>query len=643
MRFSIDSRPFRFYYQEVVARMAHIRLPMAAGCTLLLTCLLCLFAGGCSSSGSFQSGPTEVAVSGDGIRPSARQGEGAAQYDAARYGAAHYGAAGDKARAGGKDKSVLSPNNGVAQGDAYSLYRRGDDADLTALFADDYLKQFDIPIVLNDAVQYFVRYYTTEKRTIFAYWLRRSRRYIPMIKEIMRRHGLPEDLVYLAMIESGFNPKAYSAMKACGPWQFIYETGGRYGLRVNHWVDERRDPEKSTMAAALYLKDLFNQFGSWYLAAAAYNAGEKRIERSVEMHGTSDFWELTKYNTLPRETREYIPRLIAAALVAKNPEKFGFTGIDYDQPIRTVSEGVPGGVPLEAVARAAWTDVDSLRILNPELLTNVTPPDVETYTIRLPESTSADRFREILKASLSAGKRVREATAYKFKKRESLAAVMDRHDVYYEDLLLVNACDREIKVKAGAVVYIPRFYGGRETMVAAREPAGREGAAAREPAGLEAAAQPAPQAQLAPQTQPPPQAQPVWQAQPGAQTQPSPQTRPELQEPPAVRPEVVQVVAVSESKGGGGHDGSVEAEGLATVRARYAIEPAVLKETQVLKKERAHPKARAEVKKRYAASGKGAKAASYRKVNKGRAKNRAGVAKGTGHHKKKTRPARVKA
>jgi membrane-bound lytic murein transglycosylase D len=592
---------------------------MAAGCTFLLTCLLCLFAGGCGSSGSFQSVPTGVAVSGDEARPSARQGERAAQY----------GAAGDKARAGGEDKSVLRPNNGVAQGDAYSLYRGGDNADLTALFTDDYLKQFDIPIVLNDAVQYFVRYYTTEKRKIFAHWLRRSQRYIPMIKEIMRRHGLPEDLVYLAMIESGFNPKAYSAMRACGPWQFIYETGGRYGLRVNHWVDERRDPEKSTMAAALYLRDLFNQFGSWYLAAAAYNAGEKRIEKSVEMHETSDFWELTKYNTLPRETREYIPRLIAAALVAKNPEKFGFTGIDYEQPIRTVSEGVPGGVPLEAVARAAWTDVDSLRVLNPELLTNVTPPDVETYTIRLPESTPADRFREVLKTSLSAGKRVREATAYKFKKRDTLAALMDRYDVYYEDLLLVNACDREIKAKAGAVVYIPRFYGGRETMVAAREPAGREGVAARETAGLEAAAQPALQAQ------------PTPQAQSGSQAQPSPQARPELQEPPAVRPEVVRAAAVSESKGGGRYDGSVEAEGLARVRARYGIEPAVLKETQALKKERSHPKAGAEVKKRYAASGKGAKAASYRKVKKGRAKSRAATAKGTGQNKKKARPARV--
>ena len=220
-------------------------------------------------------------------------------------------------------KKKLSQNATNGQGQEMSLFVRKDDVedDLSSLFTEDYQHQFDIPIVFNDAVQYFVRYFTTEKRKVMATWLKRSRRYVPMIKEILRDQGLPEDLIYLAMIESGFNPKAYSSMKACGPWQFIYETGGRYGLRVNHWVDERRDPEKSTVAAALYLKDLFNQFGNWYLAAAGYNAGEKRIEKEVEIHETSDFWELTKFNTLPRETREYIPRLLAAAIIAKGAGK----------------------------------------------------------------------------------------------------------------------------------------------------------------------------------------------------------------------------------------------------------------------------------------------------------------------------------
>ncbi len=350
------------------------------------------------------------------------------------------------------------------QAQQMSLFIRngdGEEEDLSSLLTADYLRQFDIPIVFNDAVQYFVRYFTNDKRKIMANWLKRSRRYVPMIKEILREQGLPEDLIYLAMIESGFNPKAYSSMKACGPWQFIYETGGRYGLRVTHWVDERRDPEKSTVAAALYLKDLFNQFGNWYLAAAGYNAGEKRIERAVERHETSDFWELSKYNTLPRETREYIPRLLAAAIIAKDPERFGFTNINYDQPVRFINEKVPGATPLAVLAKAASTDVTTLRALNPELLTGITPPDADDYSIKLPEWVKTTKFQEDLKAAVEGGDRVQQVISYTCKRRDTLAAVMRLHRVTYNELMLVNSCDQTLTAKRGSVIYIPRF--SRET------------------------------------------------------------------------------------------------------------------------------------------------------------------------------------
>jgi len=176
-----------------------------------------------------------------------------------------------------------------------------DDDDITNLLTHDYNKNFDIPIVFNDAVKYYIKWFSEDKKKVFASWLKRSRLYVPIITEILREKDMPEDLVYLAMIESGFNPKAYSSAKASGPWQFIYSTGGQYGLEVDYWVDERRDPEKSTVAAAKYLKNLFDQFGCWYLAAASYNCGEGRMGRLIQKHQTNDFWELYRYNTIPRK------------------------------------------------------------------------------------------------------------------------------------------------------------------------------------------------------------------------------------------------------------------------------------------------------------------------------------------------------
>jgi len=275
-----------------------------------------------------------------------------------------------------------------------------DDDDLEPLIGSTDLQNFDIPIVFNDAVRYYIRYFTNEKRKVFTNWLRRSRRYAPIITEILRKKNMPEDLVYLAMIESGFNPKAYSPAQACGPWQFIYATGGRYGLKVNYWIDERRDPEKSTVAAAKYLRDLFNQFGHWYLAAAGYNAGERRIERAIEKHNTNDFWELYKYNTLPQETKNYIPQLIAAAVIAKEPEKYGFGSIDFQEPIRFVEIKVPPATPLTTIAKASSLDLDAVRSYNPELVRGITPPGTDDYEIKLPYPMDTIQFSERLESAL---------------------------------------------------------------------------------------------------------------------------------------------------------------------------------------------------------------------------------------------------
>ena len=213
-------------------------------------------------------------------------------------------------------------------------------------------QEFDIPIVINAKVEQFIQYFQTTARKAFSNWLARSEKYIPFMRNHLKENGLPEDLVYMALIESGFNPYAYSRSKASGPWQFIYLTGKRYGLRSNWWIDERRDPEKSTIAAAKYLKDLYDMFECWYLAAAGYNAGEGKIATAMKRYRTEDFWELTKYRYLKQETKNYVPQMIAAALIAKDPERYGFVGIEYQEPLRYDKVRVPEVTDLRLIARA---------------------------------------------------------------------------------------------------------------------------------------------------------------------------------------------------------------------------------------------------------------------------------------------------
>jgi len=243
---------------------------------------------------------------------------------------------------------------------------------------------FDIPIVINAKVEQFIQYFQTTGKKVFSNWLARSEKYIPFMKNLLKGNGLPEDLVYMALIESGFNPYAYSRSKASGPWQFIYLTGKRYGLKVNWWVDERRDPEKSTIAATKYLKDLYDIFECWYLAAAGYNAGEGKIANAMKRYRTEDFWQLTKYRYLKQETKDYVPQMIAAALIAKDPEKYGFADIEYQEPLQYEKVRVPAVIDLRLIAKACEISVDELKDLNPELLRWCTPPDSPDYEIKIP-------------------------------------------------------------------------------------------------------------------------------------------------------------------------------------------------------------------------------------------------------------------
>jgi soluble lytic murein transglycosylase-like protein len=244
--------------------------------------------------------------------------------------------------------------------------------------------KFDVPIQMNKQVRAYLVYFSTERKEIISRYLSRSSRYLPMIKEVFQEYGLPEDLAYLAMIESGFNAKAYSHANASGMWQFIKGTGLRYGLAIDSYVDERRDPEKSTRAAAKYLLDLYKQFGSWYLSAASYNCGEGRVQRELNQSTHKNFWELSANMCLPNETKNYVPQMIAATIIAKNPEKFGFRNLSYLPPLKYDRVQVNEPTALKAAAAAVNVSLEEVQDLNPELTRGVTPPDSPSYALNLP-------------------------------------------------------------------------------------------------------------------------------------------------------------------------------------------------------------------------------------------------------------------
>ncbi|HKJ04011.1 MAG TPA: lytic transglycosylase domain-containing protein, partial [Geopsychrobacteraceae bacterium] len=241
----------------------------------------------------------------------------------------------------------------------------------------------DLPLAGHQRVEKLLKYYTGNGRNSFGRWLERAGRHIPRIQLVFASEGIPLDLAYLAMIESGFNERAYSWAHAAGPWQFIESTGRIYDLRNDWWSDERRDIEKSTLAAARFLKDLNRRFkGDWYLAAAAYNAGGGKINQAVKKSGSRDFWALTEGNVLQEETKNYLPKLLAALTIVRDLEAYGFGELDFQQPISYETVIVPTSTDLEVIARLGDVDYEELKILNPELKRWCTPPSVIDYRLR---------------------------------------------------------------------------------------------------------------------------------------------------------------------------------------------------------------------------------------------------------------------
>jgi len=332
---------------------------------------------------------------------------------------------------------------------------------------------YDFPVTINRQVEFYLNFFQTSQRDTFTRWLTRSGRYLPMIKRELQAAGLPMDLAYLPMIESGYNLTAYSSAGAAGPWQFMRSTARHYGLVVNQYVDERRDPIKSTDAAIAYLKKLYEEFDSWHLAVAAYNAGEGRIRQKIRAKGTNNFWKLAQGRTLSLETKRYVPKLIAAILIAKNPAQYGFADVPTEEPLTFAVVEVPPWTSLAAVAVACNVDVETLHNLNRQLRKAVTPPTQSAYPLKIPADRSALFASNMPRVHASVSTRFK---THVVSRNDTLARICRRYNLNTTTLLKANNLRRP-SLTPGQRLQIP-YQTTTYTLLSEKEIAGRRGTAA---------------------------------------------------------------------------------------------------------------------------------------------------------------------
>jgi len=310
----------------------------------------------------------------------------------------------------------------------------------------------DLPIEINDRVLGFLDYYENGRgRGAIEFGLERLGKYQPMIERILKEEGVPQDLIYLCQAESAFEPRALSRAAAKGMWQFISSRGKEYGLRQTWWIDERSDPEKSTRAAARHLKDLYQEFGDWYLAMAAYNSGPVRVQRALEKTGADNFWTLAEKKALPKETVNYVPNILALTIIGKNPEKYGFM-VTPTAPMETERVSVDKATDLRVIAEAIDLPVEQLRGLNTHVLRWTTPPDDPDFQLILPKGYG-DKFKEQI-ASLPESKRVlfREHIV---RKGETIGVIARKYNTTSSELLQANNLGKNPVLKAGRSLIIP--------------------------------------------------------------------------------------------------------------------------------------------------------------------------------------------
>jgi membrane-bound lytic murein transglycosylase D len=309
----------------------------------------------------------------------------------------------------------------------------------------------DLPLTVNDSVLAYLNYFKTPRGSaIVETGLRRAGRYRSMVQRVLQDEGMPQDLIYLAQAESAFQPQAVSKAGARGMWQFMSYAGHKYGLQKSWWLDERQDPEKATHAAARDLRDLYEQFGDWYLAMAAYNSGAGTVQHAIERTGYADFWELYRRNVLPKETQNYVPIILALTLISKDPARYG---IDFEPEPPLKADSVKPGQPIDLrlVAETIDTDLDTLRSLNPELLRLVTPADPD-FVLRIPEGTAERFFAEI--ADIPPEKWV-SWRRHKVEEGETLSAIARQYHVLPAEIADANSLPSGSPLEEGEKLIIP--------------------------------------------------------------------------------------------------------------------------------------------------------------------------------------------
>jgi membrane-bound lytic murein transglycosylase D len=309
----------------------------------------------------------------------------------------------------------------------------------------------DLPLTVNDEVLSFLNFFQTPRgRAIVETGLRRQGKYHEMISRVLREEGVPQDLIYLAQAESAFQPLALSRAGARGMWQFVAYRGQEYGLRHTWWVDERQDPEKATRAAAQHLRDLYGLFGDWYLAMAAYNCGPGNVQKAIERTGYADFWELYRRNVLPKETKNYVPIILALTLIAKDAPHYGIQ-VDAETPVATDVLRPGRAIDLRLVAETIDVDVETLRGMNPSLLRLATPDD-PGFELHLPVG-AAERFSAEI-ADIPADKWV-SWRRHRVETGETLSSIAKKYRVTPVAIAEVNSLEHGAALEAGEKLIIP--------------------------------------------------------------------------------------------------------------------------------------------------------------------------------------------